>query len=164
MKTVIQHARFGEIVYSEDIWIGKKSISVGGYELQKVNKTTFVVPGGPADAVVYVKGNLFTGVSLSIMGEEIRVTPATKWYEYVMSALMFMLIMIWSNVPALFNIIPVVGGAIGGVISGLFIIFNIIFMKKTTSVLIKIAIWLVMTALMFAACYLVAVALLSVLI
>ena len=161
MKIVIQHQRFGEIIYSENFWTGKKNISVGGYQLQKVNKTTYAVPGGPAEAVVYVKGNLFTGVSLSVMGEVVPVTPATQWYEYAMCVQMFLLVMIWSNVPALFNIIPIVGGAVGGAISGLFIVINIFLMKKTNSVLVKIAIWLGMNVLMFASCYLVALALFS---
>ena len=38
MKKSIIHPSYGEIVYEEGIWSGKKSISINGTPLQKVKK------------------------------------------------------------------------------------------------------------------------------
>ena len=163
MKTTVQHPKFGEIVYDENLLTGKRAISVGGYALQKRNKTTYVVPGGPAEAVVYVKGNFFSGVSLSIMGQDVRVTASTKWYEYVLSALIFALILIWGNSTALCAILPVVGGAIGGGISGLMLCVNLLLMKSTNKLWLKLLIWLGMIIATVLICHVIALAFLSVL-
>jgi hypothetical protein len=70
------------------------------------------------------------------------MTPAAKWYEIALSASIFALIMVWGNVKALSAILPVVGGAIGGGISGAAIVICMLAMKSTKNLALKLLIWL----------------------
>lgn len=55
----------------------------------------------------------------------------------------------------------VVGGFIGGAVSALFSMFNVMLIKSIKNVWLKIAVTIGMTALTFLACYLIALAFLS---
>ena len=62
--------------------------------------------------------------------------------------------MIWGNSVALCSIVPVIGGAIGGGISGIMLATNLIIIKKQSSILKKILITLGMMAATFVICML----------
>ena len=134
MKQEVMHHKYGKIVYEESSLSGNKNIYFNDVQLKKVSKTTFEAVIDDEELVVYVKGNTFTGLSLKINGELIEIIPQTKWYEYVMCLIPFILVMIWGNVIALCQIIPVVGGAISGLCS----ILSLFFAKKTNNVLFKV--------------------------
>lgn len=142
MKFKLQHAVYGAIDYEEDFWTGKKEILVNGTKLEKRDKTTFLMHVDAENVVIRVQGGFLTGVSLLIGGEVLPVTPKSKWYELVCSAAIFVLILIWGNNPALCSILPIVGGAIGGAISGLAACVNLFSMRSAKSVVTKLLIWI----------------------
>lgn len=158
MKTVIQHQTYGEIVYDESAWTGKKAVSIGGTPLEKLSKKEFRMQDG---TTVTVKGGFFQGAGLDIKGETIVLTPRVKWYEIVLCILPLLLTLVWGNVPALCMIVPIVGGAIGGGIGGLFCIFGLWGMKSVKPVWLKILIGLGSFAVTFAICYGIAIAILA---
>ena len=43
MKSVIAHPVYGEIVYEESFWTGKKSIKIDGNQLIKLGKKVFFI-------------------------------------------------------------------------------------------------------------------------
>ncbi|MBO5328208.1 MAG: hypothetical protein J6B04_03450 [Clostridia bacterium] len=152
MTTKINHQNLGEIVYEESFWTGKKSLTVNGRQLQKINKKTFSYAEGDVSNVAVISGNFISGTKLLINGEVVQITPPAKWYEYAMSIAIFVLIMVWGNSVALCSILPVVGGAIGGAISGVFTILNLVLIKKTNNILLKLLISLGFMAITFGIC------------
>ncbi len=158
MKNTIKHDTLGEIVYQENPWTGKKDISINGTPLTKKTKNTFSTQDGQ-EAVV--TGNYMSGAKLTIGNDTVEVVPATKWYEYVLSILPFILILVWGNVVALCEIVPVVGGFVGGLISAVISILNLFIIKNVKQVWLKIIISIVALGLAFLLCYLVALAILS---
>lgn len=152
MRQEITHEILGKIVYEENSLSGAKTIYINDVLLQKVSKSTYkgIIDG--EEQLVYVSGSVFTGLILRVNDINVQVVPKTMWYEYVMFLIPFVLIMIWSNVVALFEIIPVIGGAIGGGISGLFGVVGLFIAKKTNNVLYKLLIALATTAIVFGVC------------
>lgn len=148
MKQVVQHETLGEIVYEEGAWTGKKTLTINGEQLQKTSKNTFELNGEQ----ITLNGNFLKGASITVGGETIQIIPAVKWYEVVLSILPFLLIMIWGNVVELCLIVPVVGGAIGGLISGIFSVSNLIIIKRVDKIWLKILISLGMLAATFGIC------------
>ncbi len=150
MKSVVNHAVYGEIVYEEGFWSGKRNLSVNGAELAKLSKRTFALAGGER---IDVTGNYLTGVKMFIAGETIVLTPPPAWYEIVLSLLPFVLVLIWGNSVALCSVIPVIGGAIGGLVSGIFSITNIYIIKNVKSLWLKIVISIAAVAAAFLVCW-----------
>ncbi|MDE6200572.1 MAG: hypothetical protein K2M47_01650 [Clostridiales bacterium] len=150
MRTAVQHQTYGEIVYDESAWTGKKSVSIGGTPLQKISKKEFQMQDG---SKVIANGGFLQGASLSINGETIALTPRVKWYEIVLCILPFLLTITWGNIPALCAIIPIVGGAIGGGIGGLFSVLGLWGMKSVKPIWLKIIIALASFAATFGICY-----------
>lgn len=101
------------------------------------------------------------GAKAHIGSDVIELLPSIKWYEVLMSILPFVLILIWGNSIALVNIIPVVGGAVGGAISGLLSMTNLLLIKGIKQIWLKIIISIAMLGATFLICYLVALAILS---
>ena len=99
-----------------------------------------------------MQGNYVKGSKLVVEGREIQVTQHVKWYEVAMSVAIFALVLVWGNTPALVSILPVVGGAIGGAISGLFMILNLIIIKQIKNIWLKAAISLGMCVAAFLIC------------
>lgn len=154
MKSKILHPVYGEIIYDENFWTGSKSLYVNGVKLNKISKNTF---GGQSDFAPIcwtVSGNVLSGVKVIVNGETIEVDKKPAWYDIVLSSLIFILIMIWGNSVALCSIVPVIGGAIGGGISGIMLATNLIIIKKQNSILKKILITLGMMAATFVICML----------
>ncbi len=162
MKKVINSSKYGDIVYSENFWTGKKAISINGVDLAKKSKNLYEYAKEDVTLQVEVKGNFTMGVKLMINDEEIIVTPAPKWYEIALSLIGFVLIMVWGNVPQLCSIVPVVGGAIGGLISGLLCMVNFVVITKFNKIWLKVLISVGFVALNFLTCYLVALLILAI--
>lgn len=161
MKSVVQHEKLGEIVYEETFWTGKKKVYLNRQELQKLDKKTFSDESGKQ---VTVKGNYLAGVSLAFESPEtieVQMTPRVKWYEIVLALLPFLFILVWGNVAALCEIVPVVGGAIGGGISGVMACLSLLCMKGVKNIWLKIAIGIGFFAVTFGICYGIALAILA---
>ncbi|MGN1295802.1 MAG: hypothetical protein ACI4U5_05280 [Bacilli bacterium] len=164
MKKAFSHSKYGNITYSETFWLGKKSISVKGRQLNKIDKVTFSGKlNGPEaeDAYVTIKGNILKGVKLNIDNEEIEIYPKLKPYEIIMALIPFILILIWGNSYALCSLLPVVGGMIGGGISGLFSALMVVFLRKVDKLYLKIIICVVITLITFLICFLVGLGIVS---
>ncbi len=131
MKIVINDEKYGEITYEESFWSGKKSLSVNGTPLAKVAKTQFNYVDGEEKKAFIVQGNYLKGAKLIIDGRTTQLYPPVKWYEIVLSVIGFVLVLVWGNSVTLCEILPVVGGAIGGIISALFAICNLFIIKKS---------------------------------
>ena len=153
MRSIVQHETLGPIVYEESFWLGKKKILINNTPLIKQNKKLFLYPMGETSKTVQVTGNFATGTKLVIDGETIEMTPSAKWYEIACSVFIFVLNIIWGNSVALCTILPIAGGAIGGAISGVLALANVVAMKSVKSVPLKLVIWLGMVVAMLFLCF-----------
>ena len=160
MTTTIHHAVYGDISYDESVWTGKKVITINGIVLVKQKKDIYLYDNGQTQMYVQVKGSLVTGVKVVFGSDAVQVIPAPTWYETVCSVLIFVLIAVWGNTPALCAIVPIVGGAIGGAISGAMAVVNLMLMRSTKKIGIKLAIFAGSLVGTFVMCYSVAMVLL----
>ena len=161
MRIVIQHEKYGEIVYEENFWTGKKSITVGGVPLLKEYKNCYAYQCGEQSVHVTVKGSAYFGASLLIGGDMVTITPKPAWYEFLAVALGFGTVMAWGNNVALCSIVPIVGGAIGGAVCGFMAPLTIGLLRSVRGIGKKIALALGMALAAFAINFLLALALLS---
>ena len=157
MKTVINHPTYGEIVYDESFWTGKKTLTVNGTTCFAISKKEFMV----GDQKVLLSGNLYLGIRLSIDQETIEISPRPAWYEIVLAILPILFLLTWGNSPALCAIFPVVGGAIGGAVGAVFSLSSLLLMKKSKSPAIKLLIGVGMFALTLLVAFVLALLVLS---
>ena len=165
----IKNEKYGTITYEESLLTGKKNVYFNGVKAQKTGKNTFVinmkqvVDGEVKEEtlVFTLSGSLLSGVSLVIGYEVVTIIPKSKWYEYVLFFLPVAIIIVWGNSAELCQIVPVVGWAIGGFISGLFSVLALSFSKRTKNVFLKVLIGLASLVVTFIVCALVASMLLS---
>ncbi|MBQ7408484.1 MAG: hypothetical protein IJW13_04345 [Clostridia bacterium] len=161
MNAILNHSVYGKIVYEESFWTGKKSLTLNGEPLTAVDKKTFYFNNEGKSVYVSLKGNYYTGLKLTVEGQEFTVVPPSKWYEFALSVLIFILIVIWGSNPWLCSIIPIVGGAIGGGISGVMLLVNLSVMKIVKKAWQKLLVWIGFTCATFFLCHVIALALLS---
>lgn len=95
--------------YTENIWTGKKELTLNGVALEKRNREVFAVNRDGAEELITVKGNFLMGVTLVEGDGNNIVLVQNKWYEWVLIVL-----------PLLGIGVGFFGGAIGGVLSMLF--------------------------------------------
>ncbi len=157
MKIVINHPTYGEIVYDESFWTGKKTLTVNGATCFAISKKEFMV----GDQKVLLSGNLYLGIRLSIDQETIEISPRPAWYEIVLAILPLLFLLTWGNSPALCTIFPVVGGAIGGAIGAVFSLSSLLLMKKSKSPATKLLIGVGMFALTLLVAFVLALLILS---
>lgn len=99
--------------------LGRRSITLNGKPMTKVNKRLFTSDDGRVK--ISIAGDLFKGEKLLINNiDEIWVIPPCKWYEIAISVFIIAFLITWGNVVLLVKIITIVGGAVGGAIRGLF--------------------------------------------
>ena len=161
MRNVVTSEKYGQIVVEESFWTGKKKLYINGEELVSVVKNSFLYKTEEKNISVRINGNFLLGVSISIEDEVITVTEKTKWYEFMLAILPFIFVIIWGNVPDLFDIFPVVSGAIGGLITIAFAYLNIGSMKSTKNPLYKLLIGLGIGIASIFVCYLIAIAIIG---
>ena len=106
MKEIVQHPIYGQIVYNESFWTGKKTLTINGVCAQPVSKKEFTVEGKK----VVIIGSSLMGLKLQIDNDIIEVFPKPKWYEIVFAVLPLIFLLTWGNSIALCSIFPVVGG------------------------------------------------------
>ena len=156
MKSCVHHVGYGQIEYEENFWSGKREISIDHQKLTKKSRNVYSASTESGELTCQIKGSFLFGVSLKIDEEVIQMTEPCKWYEIFCSALICVFVLIWGNIPALCKIFPIVGGAIGGAVSGAAMCVNILLMKRRKNVGIKLLIWLGMLAATVAVCFLIA--------
>ena len=96
-------------------------------------------------------------MKLVIGGETIALVPAATWYEIVCSVLIFAFVLVWGNSVALCSIFPIVGGALGGAVSGAMAIVNLYVMKSVKNIWVKLGLWLGFLVATLAICFVLAV-------
>lgn len=149
MRVIVSHETYGEIVYEESFWTGKREISVGGIPLFKVRKNCYAYQCGEQTVTVDVKGSAYFGASLMIGRDEIAITPKPAWYEILLLALGFGFLFTWGNSVALCSIVPIVGGAIGGAVCGFMMVLTIGLLRTVRTFGNKFAVWLGMVLATF---------------
>lgn len=157
-KTTISHETYGTIEFEESAWSSKKKITINGVPLTNLGKKAFVSANGDK---YYISGNLLKGTTLIIGSDHIKLTEPVKWYEIVLSVLPFILIMVWGNSVQLCEIVPVVGGAIGGAISALMGIVNLFIIRSVKPVWLKVIISIAFLGATYLICFLIGYAILS---
>ena len=162
MKVVFQHEKYGTIVYEESAWTGKKKLFINGTELKKIDRKHWAYETGGVEITVELKGSAMTGVALIIDGEKIQITPKPTWYVLALSILMFSFVVVWGASVELVKIFPIVGGALGGAISGACAILNVYVAGKVKNAGYKVLTGLAFFAVAVLICYLMAIALLEV--
>ena len=154
IKTIV-HPVWGKVTYEESIWSGAKYLYINGQPLMKLDRNTFLV-NKEEKIYAYVKGSYLSGVTVVIKGEAMEIIPKAKWYEWISCVLIFVLNLVWGNSRALCSIVPIVGGAVGGAISGLAMVLYMYFVRKTRKWWKKLLIWLGVMAGTFLVCFVVA--------
>lgn len=124
------------ITYTENFWTGKKTISINGKELLKIDKKRYKYE----DKYYTVKGNYFTGVEMSDGVESITLIRKLTTLEMILCFIPLVVI--------------VTGGAIGGLCGGAACAFNAIFIRKTDKTIVKILYAVLATVVAFG-CYLI---------
>ena len=158
MKEIIQHPVYGEIIYNENVWNGKKVLIVNGVNAQPISKKEYLINGKKA----LLKGSFLTGSVLYIEDKVIQLSPGAKWYEIVLAIIPFLFLMTWGNSASLCAIFPVVGGAIGGALGGAGAVISLLFMKSKKAPLVKVLIGTIITAATILIAFVLALAILSI--
>ena len=161
MKTTVCSESFGEIIYEENAWTGKKDLSINGVQLNKTSKKTFEYNNGESVTTVTLKGSVMSGVTATIGDETVKIVTAPQWYEIALSVFIFAFVLVWGNSVALCSIFPIVGGAIGGAISGALAVVNLMVVKNIKNIGGKILVSIGIFVLTVAICATIAFALLS---
>ena len=156
MKASTHHVGYGEIEYNENFWTGKRELAIGGQKLLKKKKNVYTFNSETGNLDCRIKGSFLTGATLHIDQDVIQLSESCKWYEIFCSVLIFAFVLIWGNVPSLCRIFPIVGGAIGGGISGLGACVSLFLMKRTKNAGLKLLVWLGMFVATILLCFLVA--------
>ena len=161
MKRIIVNEKYGKIEYFESLWTGKKEIKINDELLKKVDKNIYSYKYQDKNIAATLKGNYLTGSSMVLGNEKIEIFPKTKWYEWILAFLPFLFAIIWGNSVALVKIFPIVGGAIGGGVSGLLSSLGLILIKSAKEWWIKLILAFAMFVAVFVSCYLIAYLILS---
>lgn len=124
------------ITYTENFWTGKKTISINGKELLKIDKKRYKYE----DKYYTVKGSYLTGVEMSDGVESITLIRKLTTLEMILCFIPLVVI--------------VTGGAIGGLCGGAACAFNAAFLRKTDNVGMKV-LYSVLSAIVAFVCYLI---------
>ena len=156
MKASVHHVGYGQIEYDENFWTGKRELTIGGQKLLKKKKNVYMLNDENGELECRIKGSFLTGATLYIEQDVIQLSAPCKWYEICCSVFIFAFVLTWGNSPSLCKIFPIVGGAIGGGISGMTTCMNLFLMRETKKVSFKLLIWLGMFLGTIAVCFLIA--------
>ncbi len=153
MKITLTHNVYGKIVYDENAWSGKRTISVNGKVLTKRKGNIYCDPAPQSSITVVLKGNSLFGLRLSINGEApLSIIPAPTWYEIVLFSLIACVGLVLGNFPHT----PLIGGAIGGGISGAMGVFALYALKPIHKIGAKLLVGLALLGATFLLCYIAA--------
>lgn len=137
MKLVIENelTNFKTLEYEESSLTGKISITYDGTPMTKVRRKEYEFEDENGSHTAYIKGNIYSGTTLTMLDKEIILSPKMAWYEII--------IIVLGLIPCLFF------GAVGGLIGGIGAVVNIMVARKINSPVLKIILMLVI-AVVFA--------------
>ena len=157
MQEIIQHPVYGEIIYNESFWSGRKSLKINGVYVKPVSKNEYLINEKKA----IINGSFLNGTTLLIDGESIQLTPKIKWYEAVLAMIPLFFLITWGNNVFLCSIFPVVGGGIGGLLGGAGGALSLFFMKTQKKPILKITIGIIGAIATILIAFLIALAIIS---
>ena len=157
MKEIVQHSIYGEIVYNESFWTGKKALTINGVDAKPISKKEYMVNEKRA----ILKGSFLTGSTLLIEGETIQLSPKAKWYEIILAIIPFLFLLAWGNSASLCSIFPVVGGAIGGALGGVGAVISLFLMKTQKNPIVKTVVGIIVAVATILIAFVLALAILS---
>ena len=157
MKEIVQHSIYGEIVYNESFWTGKKALTINGVDAKPISKKEYMVNEKRA----ILKGSFLTGSTLLIEGETIQLSPKAKWYEIILAIIPFLFLLTWGNSASLCSIFPVVGGAIGGALGGVGAVISLFLMKTQKKPIVKTVVGIIVAVATILIAFVLALAILS---
>ena len=157
MKEIVQHSIYGEIVYNESFWTGKKALMINGVDAKPISKKEYMVNEKRA----ILKGSFLTGSTLLIEGETIQLSPKAKWYEIILAIIPFLFLLTWGNSASLCSIFPVVGGAIGGALGGVGAVISLFLMKTQKNPIVKTVVGIIVAVATILIAFVLALAILS---
>lgn len=157
MKETVQHSIYGEIVYNESFWTGKKALTINGVDAKPISKKEYMVNEKRA----ILKGSFLTGSTLLIEGETIQLSPKAKWYEIILAIIPFFFLLTWGNSASLCSIFPVVGGAIGGALGGVGAVISLFLMKTQKNPIVKTVVGIIVAVATILIAFVLALAILS---
>ena len=153
MRLEKEHPELGKIVYQESFWTGRRSILVNGTALTRRNNKQF----GNDVIKATVMGNMFSGIVINFSGTFVTMSQKPLPIEYILSFFPVLLIIIWGNSAKLSSIIPIIGGAIGGGVSGGCGAVALIYMKLRKNIFGKILVALISLVVAFILCNIIGV-------
>ncbi|MBR3845750.1 MAG: hypothetical protein IKM40_04170 [Clostridia bacterium] len=124
------------ICYTENFWTGKRTISIDGKVLQKIDKKTYKYE----DKYYTIKGSYFTGVEISDGVQRVELVRKLTTLEMILCFIPF--------------VVVVTGGAIGGLCGGAAWAFNTAYFRKTDKIAMKVLCSILSTVVAFV-CYLI---------
>ena len=137
MEFKVEHSQYGTIIYNESFWTGKKSIRINSVELSMIGKNEFQYYIENELIQVTLQGNSLSGVAITIKGEKIQLVSKLGLFEILILIFAFFLPLIWGSTPVLCETLPLIGGAIGGVLYICSSMVGIILIKKAKTNLHK---------------------------
>lgn len=153
MRFEKEHNTIGKIEYTESFWTGRRNITVNGIALNRINNKNFERD----DLKATVMGSILSGIVINVNGTYVTMCNKSTPLEYVLAFIPLVLIIIWANSPKLYSIIPIIGGAIGGGVSGGCGAVSLIYMKLRKNIYGKILVALISLVVAFILCNIIAV-------
>ena len=153
MKVSLQHPKYGQIEYIENLWNGKKKLLINGVAPEKKNRKTYLLDIAGEKTPCHLAGDHIRGIALHIEEENISLARSAKWYELAFSVFIAAFIIVWGNTLFFSQILPIMGGVLGGAIAGLMAALNFFLLKKQSKLLKKILISIGMLLAAFAAAF-----------
>ena len=147
MRTALRHPEYGEIVYTESVWMWKQTLQVGGVRMKKRKKSPCWEATDGSGVTGELQGSVFNGVTLKLGEETLELVPPAAWYEQLGSILLFGLMLAWPNLPTLNDWFPLVGGGIGGILGAVAMLLCIALMRSVRPVALKLTVWAALLAL-----------------
>ena len=117
MKNIIQHEKYGTIVYKENFFTGKVTLTIDEELLVQLDETHFRYTKTKTSEEVTIKGTLLTGITLHIHRDTIQLIEKPTWYVLTLSALSLLFILLIGTFKLLEPIFPIMG-SIGGALVG----------------------------------------------
>lgn len=149
----------GVVVYEEDFRSKKKGVFINGKPCEIIDKKTFLYKKDDGGQVyLRLKGGMLSGIKLIADNEQMVIAPPIKWYEYILSILPFIFILVWGNSPMLVDIFPIVGGVLGCLIGVIGLAGSLLVMKRAKKPLFKLLIGLGFFVAIVDTCALIALA------
>ena len=125
MKIIINHEKYGPIVYKENFFTGKITLTIDEELLVQVDDTHFRYTKTKTSEEVSLKGNLLTGITLQIRRDTIQLIEKPTWYVLTISAISLLFILIIGSFDLTEPVFPVMGHLGGALVGSACMLANI---------------------------------------